>query len=184
VSEPILVYVAGRFSAPDRARVERNIQLATELGIEVAKLGAMPVIPHANTSHPDFESVQPYQFWIAGTLALLRACAVCIMVPGWESSSGARGERDEMLRLGRPVFHSIGELRAWLERQWHPENKRNPEDELCATCNYTWSSHTIVGSEASGCAYKPSGTWPAPPGSEAPTIDEDEDDSHVIGGQG
>ena len=114
MSDTILVYVAGPYSAPDRAGVELNIQAAVALGIEVAKLGAMPVIPHANTSHPDFEKVQPYQFWIAGTMALLRACGACVMVEGWEASSGARGEHQEMLRLGRPVFYSAWELSTWL----------------------------------------------------------------------
>ena len=77
----------------------------------------MPVIPHANTADARFEQAQPYQFWIAGAMALLRACDACVMIPGWQSSSGARGERAEMLRLMRPVFEAETEwetLKRWI----------------------------------------------------------------------
>jgi len=99
-----LYYVAGAFSAKTRAGVEANIRAAEELGIRAAKLGLYPVIPHCNTSHPAFELVQPYPFWIEGTLALLMRCDALITVPGWENSSGARGE----------VAWARGETGPWL----------------------------------------------------------------------
>lgn len=77
----ILVYVAGPFSAPTRAGVEANIARAVAVGLEVAKLGFMPVIPHANTAHPEFEKIQPYPFWISGTTEMLRRCDAMVMVP-------------------------------------------------------------------------------------------------------
>lgn len=107
-----LVYVAGPFSAPDRQGVERNIRAAEELGLEVAKLGLFPVVPHSNTSHPDYETAQPYQFWIDGTLELLRRCDAVVCVAGWERSSGARGECAEALRIGLPVFERLEDLAA------------------------------------------------------------------------
>lgn len=112
---PPLVYVAGPFSAPTREGVEQNIARAVARGLQVAALGAMPVCPHANTSHPDYERLQPYQFWIAGTLELLKCCRALITVHGWEASSGARGEVEWMLEVERPVFHKRAQLKAWLE---------------------------------------------------------------------
>jgi hypothetical protein len=50
-------------------------------------------------------------------MALLRACHAILLIPGWEHSAGARGERDEMLRLIRPVFVAETEwekLRRWI----------------------------------------------------------------------
>lgn len=109
-----LVYVAGPFSGPDRAAVEANIDRAESLGVEVASTGAMPVIPHANTSDPRFETVQKYQFWIDGTLELLRRCDALILTPDWERSNGARGEELEALRMGIPVFRDCAALERWL----------------------------------------------------------------------
>jgi len=99
-----LIYVAGRFSAPTREGVETNIRAAERVGLEVAKLGGFPLIPHANTSHPDFEKVQPYEFWIEATRAMLCVCEALILVPGWEQSSGARGEVAVAQERGMPVF--------------------------------------------------------------------------------
>jgi hypothetical protein len=110
----ILVYVAGPFSAPTREGVETNIRRAVDRGVEVARLGAYPVIPHANTADPRFELVRPYQFWIAATLAMLRPCFALITVDGWERSSGARGEVQWMRDNGRHVFHSIEALARFL----------------------------------------------------------------------
>lgn len=112
-----IVYVAGKFTAPTRAGVEANIAAAERVGLEVAHLGCMPLIPHTNTAHPGFELAQPYQFWIDGTLELLRRCDALITVSGWESSNGAKGEVVEAQRLGKPVFHSIAELAITLENR-------------------------------------------------------------------
>lgn len=110
----LLVYVAGRFSAPTRAGVEANIAKAVDVALSVATAGAFPVTPHANTAHPDFEKLQPYEFWIDGTLELLRRCDAVLMVPGWEESRGARGEREEAQRLGKPVFDTLGDFWRWM----------------------------------------------------------------------
>jgi len=76
-----LVYVAGPFSGPTRNVVEANIRRAVEVGLEVAKAGFMPVVPHANTADPEYEKVQPYEFWIEGTTALLLLCDAMVVVP-------------------------------------------------------------------------------------------------------
>jgi hypothetical protein len=115
IHAPPLCYIAGPFSAPTREGVDLNIRKAVALALDVAEAGGFPVCPHANTAHPEFERVQPYEFWIAGTMALLRMCDVCVMVPGWEASSGATGERAEMLALGGPVFETVGEFREWMK---------------------------------------------------------------------
>jgi hypothetical protein len=120
VGAVILVYVAGRFTAADRAGVERNIKAAEDVAIEVARAGHMPVCPHSNTSRPEFEDVQGYEFWIAGTMALMERCDALVTVPGWEASKGARGEASRMLQLGRPVAHSVEELLSMLPRDGAP----------------------------------------------------------------
>lgn len=114
-----LIYIAGRFSAPNREGVEANIRAAELVGLEVAKLGGYPLIPHSNTSHPEFEAVQPYDFWIDATKAMLCTCEALILVEGWEQSSGARGEKLLAEERGMPVFMpgDYEGLEWWLRMQ-------------------------------------------------------------------
>ena len=48
-----LVYIAGPFRAPTPWGIEENVRHAERHAFEIAKLGAMPVCPHANTRHFD-----------------------------------------------------------------------------------------------------------------------------------
>lgn len=111
-----LVYIAGKFSAPTRSGVEDNIMAAVMVGLAVAKLGGMPVIPHANTAHPEFEKVQEYPFWIEGTTELLRRCDAVMLVDGWAESNGARTEAIEAVSRRIPVFQpgEYEKLGMWL----------------------------------------------------------------------
>jgi hypothetical protein len=104
----------GQYAEVRRALVERNIERATRLGLQVAKLGAYPVVPHANTGHPDYEDAQPYQFWIEGTAEQLRRCDAVLFTQDWQESSGARGEERIAAECGIPRFYTLSELACWL----------------------------------------------------------------------
>lgn len=108
-----LVYIAGPYRAATAWGVECNIQAARKVGADVVLLGAYAVIPHSNTAH--FDGLASDEFWLEGTLELMRRCDAVLMVPGWEASTGARGERAEAERLGPPVFTEPSALKAWLE---------------------------------------------------------------------
>lgn len=110
-----IIYTAGRYRSATRWGVEQNVRAAEAVAYEVAKLGGFPLCPHTNT-RGHFEDLQDAEFWLGGTLELLRRSDAVIMVPGWLESSGARAERDEALRLGLPVFYTLDELRVWLAR--------------------------------------------------------------------
>ena len=108
-----LVYVAGPYTAPTRYAMERHVQAAESIGYEVARLGAMPVIPHTNT-RPHFCDLQDESWWYAATLALLRVCDAVILAPGWSQSVGVKGEILAAEELGMPVFKTIMDLGEWL----------------------------------------------------------------------
>ncbi len=74
----------------------------------------MPLIPHSNTRF--FHGEGADEFWIEGTLELLRRADALITTENWERSTGARGEVLEAKRLGLPVFNHVSELANWLGR--------------------------------------------------------------------
>lgn len=107
-----VVYVAGPFRGATHWDIAENVRRAERLALEVARAGAMPLCPHTNTQH--FQGECTDDFWIAGTLELLRRCDGLILVEGWEKSSGARAEVEEARKLGIPVFQRISNLEVWL----------------------------------------------------------------------
>lgn len=119
-----LIYVAGPFTAPTPDQIRDNIRRAAALGHEVRKLGAGVLVPHllgapyvhaaCAAQHPDDFG---YRWWIAETLEHMRRCDAVIMTPDWESSNGARGERDEARKNGQPCFLSLAQLKDWLGAQ-------------------------------------------------------------------
>lgn len=112
-----LVYIAGPFRGPSNWAVCENVRAAERIGLEVAKLGAFPVIPHANTAH--FDGLLTAQFWLDGTMALLRRCDAIVMVPGWERSQGSCHEYADARDRDVPVFEwpeDAAKLAAWIER--------------------------------------------------------------------
>ena len=112
-----LVYVAGPYSAPTRFETESNVHRAEALGVQVARAGAYPVIPHSNT-RPYFEDLQGHDFWLAGTMQLMRRCDAVILLENWHQSSGAKAEVDEASAIGLPVFTNIDALKSWLSPPW------------------------------------------------------------------
>jgi hypothetical protein len=116
-----LVYVAGPFSAKTREGVEANILAAAKLGVEVAKLGACPWVPHANTALPEYEHVQPYRFWIDATERQRQLCDAMIMLPNWRASSGAREEHAAAVAQGQPIFYDLESLATWLRANQESE---------------------------------------------------------------
>ena len=114
-----VVYVIGPYRAKTLWELTENVRTAERLGLEVARLGAMPLIPHKNTEN--FNGLFSDDFWLEGTKELLRRCDSAITVEAlgfaWKSSEGSCGEVDEMARLDRPVFHTLEALNSWLKVQ-------------------------------------------------------------------
>jgi hypothetical protein len=108
-----VVYIAGPFRASTPWGVECNVRNAEVLALAVAACGAMPLCPHTMTRH--FDGQLTDEFWLSGTLELLRRCDALVLVDGWERSSGTRAEAEEAKRLGLPIFdaHQLVELKAW-----------------------------------------------------------------------
>lgn len=111
-----LGYIIGPFRAPTAWEIEENVRNAERLGLEVAKLGAFPIIPHANTRF--FHGSMPDEFWIEGTAGLLLRSDFAVTVGAiglpWKHSRGSVGEVVLAKEKTIPVFHHLHRLRIWL----------------------------------------------------------------------
>jgi len=110
-------YIIGPFTSDTAWEIEQNVRNAEKLAFEVMKLGAFPIIPHANTRF--FHNQANVEFWYEGARGLMeRAADFAITVEAigidWRTSRGSIDEVARMERLGRPVFHGLYALREWL----------------------------------------------------------------------
>jgi hypothetical protein len=119
-----VVYIIGPFRAKNHWEVMQNVLRAEMLGLVVARSGSMPLIPHKNTEN--FNGLLDDDFWLEGTKELLRRCDAAITVEAinysCDDSAGSKGEIDEMIKLGRPVFRSLPGLLAWLKKEQQGES--------------------------------------------------------------
>ena len=120
----VCVYVAGPYRAgipgadprvQDAWQIQRNVMAAMGLALEVWKLGAVAICPHANTMFYQNAAGCADNVWLDGDLEILKRCDVILMTPDWERSSGARAERDFALKLDIPVLYDIPALKEYLD---------------------------------------------------------------------
>jgi Domain of unknown function (DUF4406) len=107
-----VVYIAGPFRAPTHWGIVLNVRQAEVWALEVWKLGGVAICPHLNTAN--FQGALPDEAWLDGTLEMLRRCDAIFLIPGWEASAGARGEREEAERRGMAVLGTREALEAWI----------------------------------------------------------------------
>lgn len=108
-----LCYIAGKFRGDTPYDVFQNICVAERRGLDAAYHGVYPVIPHTMTQH--FDKLLTDDFWLQGTLEMLRRCDAVLTVDNWMESVGAQAEVMEAQRLRMPVFHSLRALDDWLQ---------------------------------------------------------------------
>lgn len=107
-----VIYIAGPFRGPSTWDIQTNIMNAMGLALEVWKLGAVALCPHANTMF--FQGAAPDNTWLHGDLELLSRCDAVLVTPDWARSVGARGEVALALERGMPVLASLDELARYL----------------------------------------------------------------------
>lgn len=107
-----LVYVAGPYRAETREGVAQNVAAARHVGRLCVQKGWFPVLPTVNTAHfdHDFPGLADDQYWLDGTMEMMRRCDAVVLVDGWQYSSGAKAEIEEARKMGLKVYMSSNVL--------------------------------------------------------------------------
>lgn len=113
-----VIYIAGPYRGKDNWEIHQNVNRASALALEVWRLGAAALCPHANTAH--FQFAAPDEVWLNGDLELLSRCDALIVTPDWEQSSGARAEVRFADENDIPVFFTLGTLARYLRAAHFP----------------------------------------------------------------
>ena len=101
-----LCYIAERYRADTREGVELNIMAAKFFGVLVSERGYFPMIPHLNTGGFEHLIGAKDDFYLQGTMEVMRRCDVTFMMPGWMESEGALVEEREAKQI-MPIYYDI-----------------------------------------------------------------------------
>jgi hypothetical protein len=100
-----VIYLAGPITATADYTVEQNIASAAAIYEQFVRAGVACVCTHI----PSPFDVD-YETWMRFDFAIIDACDTVLMLPRWETSSGAVREHEYALARGKRVVYDVGEL--------------------------------------------------------------------------
>lgn len=109
--KPLLIYVAGPYTGSDRKEIDRNVNKAIDVGIEIFHKGHFPYVPHL-TDLVDKRATEvghdmSWSDFMAWDAPWLQVCDALLYIG---ASRGADIELAEAKRLGKKIFYSTGEI--------------------------------------------------------------------------
>jgi len=111
-----LLYIIGPYRGTATSTRDQNIKAAEEQSLWWvdtqrfwdARDNYFPVTPHLVTARFDNKLPDvPEEYWLEGTMELLRRCDAVYVMPRWRESAGSRAEIKEALRLGKEFFGPV-----------------------------------------------------------------------------
>ena len=116
------VYVAGPYrNQRGTWFVRENIRAAELVGAEVAKMGAIPIVPHLMWA--GWDGLVPDETFLAWGLSVLDMCDVLVVLPNSDKSAGTFGEYKRARDAGKVILYwpeCAGELRRMVENAKTP----------------------------------------------------------------
>lgn len=109
------VYLSGPITAKHGFSVEDNVASALKAYWECLQSGIPAFCPHLSAAFPTGHVVIGYEAWMAYDFVIIDRSTHVLMLPRWETSSGARRELEYAHRRGLPSFFALSELRQALE---------------------------------------------------------------------
>ena len=105
------VYIAGPYTAEDKAGEDKNILMAAYAASELLKAGFTVFCPHTMTSIIDREfnedNVLKWEDWLTTDIYWLAKCDAIFMLPDWKQSKGATLEYMVAKALGLEIMGEV-----------------------------------------------------------------------------
>ena len=109
--KPLLIYIAGPYTAADRQGIDENVNRAIDIGLEIFSRGHFPYIPHltdlVDRRAKELGKEMSWSDFMAWDAPWLRVCDALIFTG---TSRGASMELEEARRLGKTIFYSSSEV--------------------------------------------------------------------------
>lgn len=105
------VYLSGPITAKHGYSIEENVAAAVGVYLACLQAGWPVFCPHLSAAFPTAWTAVDYETWMAYDFAGIDICTHVLMLPRWETSSGAVREKAYAEARGIPVFLSLDQMR-------------------------------------------------------------------------
>ncbi len=103
----VLVYISGPMTAKDGRTIEENTAAGVRLYLELLQHGIPAFSPHLSGAFPSAWTALDHARWLEYDFAVIRRCTHVLLMPRWDTSTGARLEKDYAEEIGVPVFYTL-----------------------------------------------------------------------------
>ncbi len=113
----VVVFIAGPYSAPTNAGIEKNIRVAEKVALALAKAEIFFICPHLNSAHFDSKIQTSDSYYYKLYLKILeRTADVILVLPGYQRSTGTLNEIKAARQADKLVYFINGdpEKTDWL----------------------------------------------------------------------
>lgn len=110
----VFVYLSGPITAVGGRTVEQNVVAAAGVYWQLLTAGIPAFCPHLSGAFPTAFTID-YETWIAYDFAVIDRCTHMLMLPHWQSSTGAVRERKYAVAKSLPVAESVEDLLQLLD---------------------------------------------------------------------
>jgi hypothetical protein len=98
-----LVYLSGPITASVHGSVEEHVAAGLRVYLALVKRGVPTVCPQLSGAFPSAWQVS-WEEWLAHDFAVIERCTHVVLLPGWETSRGARAEKGYAEEIGVRVL--------------------------------------------------------------------------------
>ena len=110
MAEPLLIYVAGAYSADTPEGIQENVDRAVVAGKALLKKGHYVIVPHAMTHKWDLDTDLTWDCFMDNCITLLRKSDAILMLEDWQDSTGSRIEEHNARLRRMMMFYSLDEV--------------------------------------------------------------------------
>lgn len=114
-----IVYVAGKYSAPNIIEVLQNIREGNKKATEFLKKGFAPFSPFLDYQFSFFQDITVEEYY-EYSMAFLERSDCVFVLPNSEESKGTQKEIERANELDIPIFFDEGELEKY-KAEWELE---------------------------------------------------------------
>ncbi len=106
----LFVYISGPMTAKAGRTIEQNTADGVAVYLDLLARGIPAFCPHLGGAFPTAWTALDHSAWLAYDFAVIDRCTHVLMMPRWETSTGAGMEREYAHAAGKPVVFSVDEL--------------------------------------------------------------------------